>query len=94
VDQDPLGKQAKILRQTRDEFLLVKELEDGSKAVGLFNLSPRPRKISVTWHDFGASGNQWVRDLWRQKEIGSFDKAFEIEIPRHGIALVRVRPEK
>ena len=26
VDQDPLGKQAKILRQTSDEFLLVTEL--------------------------------------------------------------------
>jgi alpha-galactosidase len=26
VDQDRLGKQAKILRQTGDEFLLVKEL--------------------------------------------------------------------
>ena len=44
ANQDPLGQQAKILRQTRDEFVLVKELEDGSKAVGLFNLSARPRQ--------------------------------------------------
>ena len=94
VDQDPLGKQAKILRQTRDEYVLVKELEDGSKAVGLFNLSSHPRKISVTWNDLGVVGNQRVRDLWRQKEIGSFGKTFEIEISRHGVALVRVWPKK
>jgi len=93
VDQDPLGRQAKILRQTPDEFVLVKELEDGSKAVGLFNLSSQPRTISVSWDDLGISGKQAVRDLWRQKEIGSFDKAFETEVPRHGVALVRVQPK-
>ncbi len=94
VDQDPLGKQAKILRQTRDEFVLVKELADGSKAVGLFNLASHPRKFSVTWSDLGVSGNQHVRDLWRQKEIGSFDSKFEIEAPRHGVSLVRILSNK
>ncbi len=93
VDQDPLGKQAKILRQTDDEFVLIKELEDGSKAVGLFNLSSHPRTISVTWADLGTGGDQRVHDLWRQKDIGSFEKTFETEVPRHGVTLVRVWPE-
>jgi alpha-galactosidase len=94
VDQDPLGRQARALRQTPDEYVLVKELEDGSKAVGLFNLSSLPRTISVSWNDLGISGKQTVRDLWRQKEIGSFNKIFEAEVPRHGVALLRLRPEK
>jgi alpha-galactosidase len=94
VDQDPLGKQAKILRQTSDEFVLVKELADGSQAVGLFNLSSHPRKISIAWNDLGISGNRRVRDLWRQRESGSFNQTLEIEVPRHGVALVRIRPEK
>ena len=94
VDQDPLGKQAKILRQTNDEFVLVKELADGGKAVGLFNLSSQPRKISVSWNELGISGNRPVCDLWRQKEIGSFDQTFEVEVPRHGVSLVCVRPTK
>ena len=34
VNQDTLGKQARILRHTAGEFVLVKDLEDGSKAVG------------------------------------------------------------
>ena len=94
VDQDPLGRQAKILRQTRDEFLLVKELLDGSKAVGLFNLASHPRKISIAWNELGLSSNQLVRDLWRQKEIGSFEEKFEIEVPRHGVSLVRIQRGK
>ncbi|HTF42521.1 MAG TPA: putative Ig domain-containing protein [Terriglobales bacterium] len=94
VDQDPLGQQAKIQRKTPDEFVLVKELEDGSKAVGLFNLSLHPRKISISWKDLGITGHQNLRDLWRQKEIGSFDNTFEIEVPPHGVEMVCVRPEK
>ena len=38
VNQDPLGKQAKIIRKSDTEFVLAKEMEDGSIAVGLFNL--------------------------------------------------------
>ena len=94
VDQDPLGRQAAILRQTRDEFVLVKQLEDGSKAVGLFNLASRPRTISVAWKDLAVSGKQRARDLWRQQVLGAFDKTFEMEVPRHGVALARIGPEK
>jgi alpha-galactosidase len=94
VDQDPLGRQAKILRQTPDEFVLVKDLADGSKAVGLLNLSPVPRTMTVSWEELGISGKQTIRDLWRQKEMGASDQLFETEVPRHGVALVRVQPEK
>ena len=91
VDQDPLGKQAKVLRQTRDEFVLVKQLEDGSQAVGLFNLSTHARKMAIAWNDLGVKGRQRVRDLWRQQEIGAFTQAFETEVPRHGVSLITIR---
>ncbi|MBL8234212.1 MAG: putative Ig domain-containing protein, partial [Bryobacterales bacterium] len=38
VNQDVLGKQARIVRKTAEELVLAKPLEDGSLAVGLFNL--------------------------------------------------------
>jgi len=89
VDQDPLGKQARILRNTPTEFVLVKEMEDGSKAVGLFNLGNEPAKLSVTWTDLGLTGKQRVRDLWRQKHIGTYERRFEATVPRHGVSFVR-----
>ncbi len=92
VDQDPLGKQARILRQTHDDFVLVKEQDDGSKVVGLFNLASHPRKISLSWSDLAISGKQQVRDLWRQKDIGAHDGTFETEVPRHGVSMVRIQP--
>jgi alpha-galactosidase len=94
VDQDPLGNQAKILRQTDDEFVLVKEMEDGSKAVGLFNLTPKSCRISVTCNDLGIIGNQRVRDLWRQQELGVLTKELATEVPGHGVALLRAWPSK
>ena len=39
VDQDALGRQARVIRQSKDELILEKPLEDGSVAVGFFNLS-------------------------------------------------------
>lgn len=90
VDQDPLGKQGKILRQTANEFVLEKELEDGSKAVGLFNLGEQPAKLTVSWAELGLSGKQLVRDVWRQKDLGKFDENFQTEVPRHGVMMVRL----
>ena len=92
VDQDQLGRQAKILRRDNGEFVLVKDLEDGSKAVGLFNLDEHPAKLSVSWSDLGISGKQRVHDLWRQKDLGKFKASFRAEIPRHGVALVKITP--
>jgi alpha-galactosidase len=89
VDQDALGRQARIVKQTRDQFILVKDLEDGSKAVGIFNLDWVPRKLSVSWADLGLAGPQKTRDLWRQKNIGVFSGSFETGVSRHGVALVR-----
>jgi alpha-galactosidase len=90
IDQDTLGKQAKIVRKIDQEFVLAKPLEDGSIAVGLFNLSEEPRTISINYSDVGKSGRQKVHDVWRQKDIGTFADSFKAEVPAHDVVLVRV----
>ena len=93
VNQDPLGKQAKIIRQSDSEFVLAKNLEDGSTAIGLFNLTNEEATISVNWDDIDISGRQKVRDLWRQKEVGQFNDSYESEIPPHGVMVIRLWPD-
>jgi alpha-galactosidase len=39
VNQDYPGKQARIIRKTADELILLKELADGSKAIALFQVT-------------------------------------------------------
>lgn len=89
IDQDALGWQARVVRQTADEFILEKPLEDGSVALGFFNLGESPRKITASLTDLGLNGSRKVRDLWRQKEIGTVTEGFAADVARHGVALVR-----
>lgn len=39
VNLDPLGRQARIVREQHNQMIMLKELEDGSKAVGLFHIT-------------------------------------------------------
>jgi alpha-galactosidase len=94
VDQDALGRQARILRKTDGEFILAKDMEDGSTVLGLFNLGETEAKIAVTWAELGLTGAQRVRDLWRQKDLLSTMGRLEAPVARHGVALVRLLPEK
>jgi len=94
VDQDPLGKQARIIKQEAGEYILLKDMEDGSKAIGLFNTAEEPKAIKVTWEQLGISGKQKVRDLWRQKNIGKYKGSFEAAVSPHGVVLIRMYPEK
>jgi len=91
VDQDVLGKQGRIIRKAGDEMVMAKELEDGSTAVGLFNLGPVPKEISFAFKDVGIDGKATVRDLWRQKDLGSFDVGFSGMVNSHGVVFIRVR---
>jgi alpha-galactosidase len=48
----------------------------------------------VKWSDLGISGKHIVRDLWRQKDLGSLDTEFRTLVPRHGVVLVKVSAPK
>jgi alpha-galactosidase len=90
LDQDPLGLQACDIDVPGGEAL-VKRLEDGSVAVGLFNPGESPSDVAITWADAGVDGRRRARDLWRQKDLGVFQGRFEAKaVPRHGVVLVRL----
>ncbi len=93
VNQDPLGKQAPIIERTEDYFIMVKDMEDGSKALGLFNTAEIQTEIKVSWKDLGIKGPHRVRDLWRQKDLGTHGNQFESKVPRHGVVFVRLFPQ-
>ncbi len=94
VDQDALGRQARVIRKTPNDFVLVKDLEDGSKALGLFNLSETKGTLAVDWAELGLSGPRQVRDLWRQKDLPVVDGKIKAVVPRHGVLLMRLRAAK
>jgi alpha-galactosidase len=90
VNQDPLGKQARVIRKTEDELVLLKPLEDGSVAIGLFNLSEQPRRVSATFADLKLTGKKRVHDLWRQKDLAATTGEIGADVERHGVAFYRL----
>jgi hypothetical protein len=90
VDQDVLGMQAHQAIKKDGYQVWVKQLEDGSKAVGIFNLDDKYQTVTFNWQDAGLESNQSVRDIWRQKDLGSFAKTFTTKIPPHGVVLIKV----
>ena len=92
VHQDPLGKAADRVSKQDELEVWSRPLADGSLAVGLFNRDEMDMKVAVKWEDLGVRGKQVVRDLWRQKDVGTFDGEFSSIVPRHGTVFVRVTP--
>ena len=90
VNQDMLGKQAKPIIKKEGIQVWVKVLEDGSKAVGLFNLSNKAQIIDIKWSDINMDEKLKVRDIWRQKDLGLFDRGFEQLVLSHGVVLLKV----
>lgn len=95
VDQDPLGKEATQIAETDSVRIYEKDLADGSKAVGLFNVSSQPASINLDFSALGITGEQKLRDLWRQKNIGTFTGSYEAKnIPSHGVLLLKITAMK
>jgi alpha-galactosidase len=91
IDQDPLGQSAAVSKvDDENAFIMVKDLEGGSKAVGLFNRGEFPAEISLRWSVAGVKGPQIVRDVWRQKNIGRLTQ-YRANVPRHGCMLLTLR---
>ena len=90
VHQDALGKAADRVARDGEREVWSRPLSDGSLAVGLFNRDEMDMPVTVTWEQLGIKGEHTVRDLWRQKDVGSFDGEFSRVVPRHGTLFVRV----
>ena len=91
VNQDPLGKQAQQALKTAGFQIWMKQLEDGSKAIGIFNMTDKYDVIRFYWKDLGLAATQKVRDLWRQKNLGNFASMFSTKVSPHGVTLIKVK---
>lgn len=92
VNQDSLGKQATLASNDSNTLLVyTKDLDDGSKAVALYNLGSEPAKVTAKFADLKLSGSHAVRDLWRQKDRGQFTDQFAMTVASHGAELVKIK---
>ena len=108
INQDPLGKPARLLTDENGVQIWAKPLEDGSISVGLFNIAnfAKTPETYFRWGDekaknytfdftkIGLKGKYKLRDVWRQKDLGTFNGSFNTEIRHHGVVMLRMFPVK
>jgi alpha-galactosidase len=90
VNQDLLGHQAHQDVVEDGMQIWSRDLYDGGRAVGIFNLNEAsvPVDLAGVLAKIGIEGVGTVRDLWRQKDIpmGTY------HIPSHGVLYVKIKP--
>jgi alpha-galactosidase len=94
VNQDVLGQQGRQVRKDGDLEVWSKTLNDGSRAVILFNRGSAESQIAVKWEEIGYPSHlsAKVRDLWEHKDKGEFTGGYKAAVASHGVVMVRVAP--
>jgi len=89
VNQDPLGRQAVPLLKVDSIQVWVKQMADGSHAVGVFNLGTAPVRYALPLDRVVSKKSAAIRDLWRQRDLGTFSGALPVQVPAHGVTLLQ-----
>ena len=108
INQDPLGKSARLLSEEEGVQIWAKPLEDGSYAVGLFNVADfgktpetyfrwgdeKSKTFTFDFNKINLKGKYQLRDVWQQKDLGSFNNSFKTDIRHHGVLMLRMYPKQ
>lgn len=91
IDQDRLGKQARVIRSHKGLTTYVKVLANGDRAVALLNETGRAAMIHTTATAVGLprAGRYVLRGLWSNKRHGT-DGDIRAWVPPHATVLYRV----
>jgi alpha-galactosidase len=90
IDQDILGKPAKVVLKNTDLQVWVKNLADGSKAIGIFNLKNEKQTLNLNWSDFNEKKPTSIRDVWRQKKSDE-NTVLKSTLEAHGCMIFKVK---
>ncbi|MDO6432516.1 putative Ig domain-containing protein [Flavitalea sp. BT771] len=90
IDQDVLGSQAQRMVENDSTQVWVKQLADGGKAIGVFNMTSGYSHVRLPWKELGFRRTQRVRDAWRQKSLGTVQNVPRLLLPPHGSVLLKL----
>jgi alpha-galactosidase len=93
INQDHLGKQGFKIEDMGNFEIWQKPLANNDIAICLFNRETKSKKYQLNWSkmkikDFNGSYN--VKDLWKNKEIGTTNNELSIEIPARDVIVFKL----
>ena len=90
VDQDSLGRQGDRVYAEGPIEVWSRPLAGGALAVGIFNRQQKALTAHVDFRKLGVTGNVHARDLWQHKDLGALPATYNVEVPAHGVLLLRL----
>jgi len=90
IDQDKAGKQGQRAWKSGDQEVWVRDLENGDKAVAVFNRGEAAADVKVKWADLKLNVPRKGRDLWTQKDVTFSRDTLTTNVPSHGVVMWRV----
>ena len=94
VDQDPLGKQGRVVAGSgTSQEVWSKEMSGtNTRAVALFNRGGSSAAITVKWSQIGLpAGSATVRDLWKGTDLGAFNDQYTADaVASHDVVMLKI----
>ena len=90
IDQDRGGPSGRSHQRLWPHRSWGRKLADGSMAVGIFNRNDAPAEGVVRFEDLGLKGKVHVHDVWAAKDFGELEHEYRVQIPAHGVVLLRI----
>lgn len=90
VDQDALGAGGKESYSEGVVNVWSKPLASGDIAVAAFNPGSEAVHVSLSLSQLGLSGSYTARDLWAHADLGRSSESFSVNVPVHGVAMLRL----
>lgn len=91
VDQDAATKPgSRVLSDDKME-VWVKQLNDGSKAVVLYNKQDAEADLTLNLKDIGVAEKVKARNLWSHKNIGTLNGSYTAKVAPHGVTMLKIK---
>ena len=91
INQDSRAHQGFKVYDKDSLEIYNKPLSDGTTAVLMLNKGEKKSDITLQWNQIGLSGPQNVRDLWLEKDLGTFDGSFTAKnLGKHEHLLLKI----
>lgn len=93
IDQDPLGKQARVVSRDEGSMVLARPLLNGDVALAFFNPTDAQKRVTTTAAASGlpAASAYRLEDVWTG-DVASSSPDFGVGVAAHAVALYRARP--
>jgi len=92
IQQDFIGKSPTLLKLNTDTEVYLKELSNGSFALGILNKSNKKQSVNLQLANVGITGSFSMKNVWENGEGKTVSGSISSEIESHELKLFVLNP--